>query len=133
MKNLFVILFAVVSFSFAQNSSTVNEARPEIGWDAFKNLITYPEIARRAGVEDVSRIVLDIDSLGNVTSIDFTGYGIFSPAVKAAIKKTKWIPETVNGKRRASQILFNVQFQLKGLSNNPQRRVLTIEADAPKN
>ena len=129
MKSLCISLLLIVSFGYAQNE--VVEAQPEIGWDSLKSLIEYPEIARRAGIEDIARINVEIDSLGNVTAIDFGGYGIFSNSVKSTLRKIKWIPESYKGERRASQVIFDVQFQLQDRKNFPKRRVLTIEAANP--
>ena len=119
----------LVSFGISQNKLV--EASPEIGWDSLKNMIVYPEIARRAGVEDIARVNVTIDSLGNVTAVEFGGYGIFSDVVKSAIRKIKWYPETYNGQKRSSQIVFDVQFQLQNVDNYPKRRVLLIESTNP--
>lgn len=129
MKSLFISILMAVSFVYSQDALV--EAKPEIGWDSLKSLIVYPEIARRAGVEDIARVSVEIDSLGNVTSIDFGGYGIFSNSVKATLRKIKWIPESYNGKKRASEVVFDVQFQLQERKNFPKRRILTIETSNP--
>ena len=129
MKTLFFSVLIFVTFGYSQSKAV--EASPVMGWDSVKSLIVYPEIARRAGVEDIARVSVEIDSLGNVTSIDFAGAGIFSPSVKSTLRNVKWIPETFNGLKRASQIVFDVQFQLQNMSNFPKRRVLLIEATNP--
>ncbi len=129
MKSLCISILMVVSFAFSQDALV--EAKPEIGWDSLKSLIVYPEIARRAGVEDIARVSVEIDSLGTVTAIDFGGYGIFSSSVKSTLRKIKWIPETYNGRKRASEVVFDVQFQLQEQKKFPKRRVLEIEASNP--
>ncbi|HAP35368.1 MAG TPA: hypothetical protein DCQ28_05285 [Bacteroidetes bacterium] len=129
MKTICLSILLLVSFGYSQDALV--EAKPEIGWDSLKSLIVYPEIARRAGVEDIARVSVEIDSLGNVTSIDFGGYGIFSSSVKSTLRKIKWTPETYNGKKRASEVVFDVQFQLQEKKNFPKRRVLQIESSNP--
>ncbi|MDP1676868.1 MAG: energy transducer TonB [Bacteroidota bacterium] len=129
MKSLFMSILLLVSFGYSQDALV--EAKPEIGWDSLKSLIVYPEIARRAGVEDIARVSVEIDSLGNVTSIDFGGYGIFGNSVKSTLRKIKWIPEMYNGQKRASQIVFDVQFQLQEKKKFPTRRMLMIESSNP--
>ncbi len=122
-------MMLLVSFGYAQN--TLVEARPEIGWDSLKSLIVYPEIARRAGVEDIARVNIQIDALGKVVSVDFGGSGMFSNSVKSTLRKVTWIPETYDGKKRSSQVVFDVQFQLKESKNFPKHRVLLIESSNP--
>ncbi len=129
MKTLCVSIILLVSFGYSQNDLV--EAMPEIGWDSLKSLIVYPEIARRAGVEDIARVNVEIDSLGNVTAIDFGGYGIFSNSVKSTLRKIKWVPETYKGQKRSSQVVFDVQFQIQDKKNFPKRRVLMIESGNP--
>lgn len=126
MKTLFCALLLIVSYSHSQTG--VIEARPEIGWDSLKTLFVYPEIARRSGVEDLARVSVDIDSTGKVTSIEFGGAGIFSDAVKSVVRSIRWIPESYNGQKRNSQVVFDVQFQFQNKKNFPKRRVLTIES-----
>ncbi len=129
MKSLCISILLLVSFGYSQDALV--EAKPEIGWDSLKSLIVYPELARRAGVEDIARVSVEIDSLGNVTAIDFGGYGIFSNSVKSTLRKVKWIPETFYGKKRASEVVFDVQFQLQDKKNFPKRRMLMIESSNP--
>ncbi len=129
MKLFFTVFFCCSALTVAQ-SSTVVEAHPAVSWDSLRSLMVYPEIARRAGVEDIARVKVDVDANGNVTNVEFAGYGIFSESVKSAIYKVRWIPETQNGTAKTSQIVFDVQFQLKDIKNFPKRRVLTVEADA---
>ncbi len=129
MKTIWMSILLLVSFGYSQDALV--EAKPEIGWDSLKSLIVYPEIARRAGVEDIARVSVEIDSLGNVISIGFGGYGIFSNSVKSTLRKIKWIPEMYNGKKRSSEVVFDVQFQLQEKKNFPKRRVLEIESSNP--
>ena len=129
MKTLCLSILLLVSLGHSQDA--IVEAKPEIGWDSLKSLIVYPEIARRTGVEDIARVSVEIDSLGNVTAIDFGGYGVFSNSVKATLRKIKWIPETYNGKKRSSEVVFDIQFQLQEKKKFPKRRVLVIESSNP--
>lgn len=131
MKIFLAIFFCCTVFAFSQNSNQ-QEARPKVGWDSLQRMVVYPEIARRAGVEDIARVKVEIAADGKVTNIEFAGYGIFSEAVKSVIRNTEWLPETDHNVAKASQVVFDVKFQLKDIKNFPKRRVLTIEADAPR-
>jgi hypothetical protein len=129
MKTFCIFILILVTFGYSQEALV--EARPEIGWDSLKSLIVYPEIARRAGVEDIARVNVEIDTLGNVVSVDFGGSGIFSSSVKSTLRKIKWIPETFHGQKRTSQVVFDVQFQIQNTKNFPKRRMLLIESSNP--
>lgn len=126
MKTLVIAMLVLASSAFSQNKNA--EARPAIGWDSLKTLFVYPEIARRAGVEDIARVSVSIDSLGQVSNVEFAGAGIFSETVKSVVRSIQWIPEKSSGRPRESQIVFDVQFQLKNKKSFPKRRVLTIES-----
>ncbi len=129
MRTLSILLVIMTVTAFSQNNN--NEARPSIGWDSLKTLFVYPEIARRAGVEEAARVSVALDSTGRVTDVEFAGAGIFSETVKSVVRSIQWIPESSNGKRRPSEIVFDVQFQLKDKKAFPKRRVLTIESSNP--
>ncbi len=129
MRTLSILMLIVTVSAFSQNNN--NEARPAIGWDSLKTLFVYPEIARRAGVEEAARVSVTLDSTGHVTDVEFAGAGIFSETVKSVVRSVQWIPESYNGKNRMSEIVFDVQFQLKDKKAFPKRRVLTIESSNP--
>lgn len=129
MRTLTILMLITAVSAFSQNN--INEAHPAIGWDSLKTLFVYPEIARRAGVEEAARVSVTIDSTGRVTDVEFAGAGIFSSTVKSVVRSIQWIPESYNGKRRNSEIVFDVQFQLKDKKAFPKRRVLTIESSNP--
>lgn len=129
MRTLSILMLIVTISAFSQNKN--NEARPAIGWDSLKTLFVYPEIARRAGVEEAARVSVTLDSTGRVTNVEFAGAGIFSQTVKSVVRSVQWVPESYNGKNRSSEIVFDVQFQLKNKKAFPKRRVLTIESSNP--
>lgn len=129
MKTLCISFILLLSIGYSQG--TLEEAKPEIGWDSLKSLIVYPEIARRAGIEDIARVNVEIDADGKVLSVEFGGAGIFSNSVKSTLRTIKWIPEMYNGQKRGSQVVFDVQFQIQDIKNFPKRRVLLIEASNP--
>jgi len=76
-------------------------------------------------------VSVEIDSLGKITSIDFGGYGIFSSSVKSTIRNIKWIPESYNGRNRSSEVVFDVQFQIREKMKFPKRRVIQVESSNP--
>ncbi len=129
MRTIVIALLVLTASAYSQKN--YSEARPVIGWDSLKTLFVYPEIARRAGVEDAARVSITVDSLGQITDVEFAGAGIFSETVKSVVRSVQWVPETLNGQRRNSQTVFDVQFQLKNKKVFPKRRVLTIESTNP--
>lgn len=133
MKHISVIIALIILSmqSFAQsNSSSTDLARPSIGWDAFKNTIVYPEIARRAGVEGISNVAVKLDTTGRVIDIMISGYNIFDASIEQAVKKATWIPQRENGAPRATSVFFDVQFQYRDTKGS-YKRTLVIEADKP--
>ncbi len=130
MKQIFVVFLLAVSCMYAQPMRGNQSAKPAVGWDSLKSLMSYPEIARRAGVEATSNVAVKIDSAGNVVDIMISGYNIFDSAIENAVKKVKWQPEMDNNKRRASSVFFDVQFRYKTTTDS-QKRTLIIETDKP--
>ncbi|MEW5798224.1 MAG: energy transducer TonB [Bacteroidota bacterium] len=131
MKGFFLITLLVVyaTVCTAQENRVHSEhARPAVGWDSFKEMIIYPEIARRAGVEGISNIAVKLDTSGAVIDIMISGYDIFDSSIEQAIRKARWLPEIENGKPKPASLFFDVQFQYRN-TKGPVRRTLIIEAD----
>jgi len=133
MKNIAVVLLLAVSCAFSQTTKRpVDEpARPVIGWDSLKSLITYPEVARRTGVQGFSNVSVELDSAGNVSDVEVSGFGIFNQAVKEVVQSAKWFPEISSGKAKATILLLEFQFQLKPAQKMPKKKVVIIEAELP--
>ncbi|MFA6540242.1 MAG: energy transducer TonB [Bacteroidota bacterium] len=133
MKYLLVfaagILISLSSSTLASERPKNDPARPEIGWEAFKSMIPYPEIAKRAGVQGYSNASVKLDTAGAVLSVSISGYGIFDKPIEEAVKKVQWLPELDNGKPRETTVIFEVQFQLKSLQDMPKKKILIIESD----
>lgn len=123
----------VVSVCFSQTPrQTVNEsARPAVGWDSLKNMIIYPEIAQRAGIQGYANVAVDLTASGTIESVSVSGYGIFSSNIEQIVKNLKWMPEVQNGKPVRSTVVFELQFQLRNIQDMPKKRVLIIESDLP--
>jgi TonB family protein len=80
-----------------------------------KEMPVYPALARRLGKEGKVLLRLTIDengSLVNVEVIEDSGYG-FADAAIAAVKKSAFIPPTLNGKPVRSRALLPVTFTLR--------------------
>jgi TonB family protein len=109
-------------------------ARPLVGWDSLKSLIRYPELARRAEIEQYVYVTVELDSTGNVRNINVCGhynYLIFEQPIKDAISSVRWLPEISNGTKRNAIVQFQIQFKFRQRSAMPKRVDLIIEADKP--
>jgi outer membrane biosynthesis protein TonB len=123
-----IILLVLGSQAFAQYSPEL--ARPVVGWDSLRNLIVFPEIAKRAGLQGYVDVSVQLDSLDNVGEIKIVGFEIFYQCIKDAVRKIKWTHEASYGFKRSTLVLFTVEFNLRP-SKIPDREVLRIEADRP--
>lgn len=75
----------------------------------------YPSEAKRAGVEGVVILLLNIDARGLVQSVRVLkglGHGLDESAVRAA-KQTRWQPATLGPNAVQSTRAFNVRFSLQ--------------------
>ncbi len=76
-QNLIFLVLLIVSIGTAQTPPMVTDAaRPAAGWDSLKSMITYPEIARRAGVQGYVNVSVELSETGTVESVSISGYGI---------------------------------------------------------
>ncbi len=80
-----------------------------------KEIPVYPSMARRLGKEGKVVLRLTIDENGklvNIEVIEDSGYG-FADAAIAAVKKSTFIPPTMNGKPIQARALLPVKFTLR--------------------
>ena len=87
---------------------------PVGGIKAIQEKITYPEIAKRAGVEGKVYILAFVDESGNVTKANVLkgiGAGCDEEALKA-VEKTKFKPGKQRGKPVKVQVSIPVVFKL---------------------
>jgi len=80
-----------------------------------KEIPVYPSMARRLGKEGKVVLRLTIDENGklvNIEVIEDSGYG-FADAAIAAVKKSTFIPPTMNGKPILARALLPVKFTLR--------------------
>jgi periplasmic protein TonB len=85
------------------------------GIAAIQQLITYPEIAKRAGVEGKVYVLAFVDESGNVTSakiIKGIGAGCDEAAIDA-VRQTKFRPGKQRGKPVKVQVSIPVVFKLQ--------------------
>lgn len=91
---------------------------PELigGYDVIKKLLKYPEGARKSCLEAKVLVQLVVNELGYVEHAepltDDKGWG-FNDAALTALKQTKWIPATQNGKPSKCRISVPIYFKLK--------------------
>lgn len=79
----------------------------------FENL-TYPEAARRAGIEGRVIVQFTVDEQGNVVDPEVVrgiGGGCDEAAIEA-IKAVEWIPGTQYGETVSTQFMLPIQFRL---------------------
>ncbi|HAO21638.1 MAG TPA: hypothetical protein DCQ37_14945 [Desulfobacteraceae bacterium] len=80
-----------------------------------KEIPVYPSMARRLGKEGKVVLRLTIDENGklvNIEVIEDSGYG-FADAAIAAVRKSTFIPPTMNGKPILARALLPVKFTLR--------------------
>jgi len=80
-----------------------------------KEMPVYPTLARRLGKEGKVLLRLTIDENGspvNVEVVEDSGYGFASAAI-AAVKKSTFIPPTLNGRPVSAKALLPVIFTLR--------------------
>lgn len=80
-----------------------------------KEIPVYPSMARRLGKEGKVVLRLTIDENGHLVNIEIiedSGYG-FADAAIAAVKKSTFIPPTMNGKPIRARALLPVKFALR--------------------
>lgn len=84
------------------------------GWQALTDNLTYPELAKKAGIEGTVRVNAHIDVEGNVLSTQILeGVTGCDQAAMEAVKKTKWKPAMQREKPVAVWVAIPVKFQLR--------------------
>jgi hypothetical protein len=73
---------------------------PVGGWEKFDSLIVYPEIYKRARVEGLYIITLEVDTSGVATVMKVEPPpGVVAPATISKLEEIKWIPATKGGEK----------------------------------
>jgi len=96
------------------------EEMPEIigGMQALANHLTYPELARRAGVEGVVYVLAYVDENGNVQHTEVArGIGAgCDEAAAAAVSKVQFKPGKQRGQPVRVRVMVPVRFSLRAAS-----------------
>ncbi len=111
-----------VKNNIAEGLPPKDQPRPVGGTDAIRKLIKYPEEAQRAGIEGMIRIRALINTAGNVEDVVVVrdpSKGILSNPIVNAIKKTKFISGTKDG--RPVRSWYNFSFRFKFNKDKPSR------------
>ena len=118
---LFVILITVRSR--AQNPDSLILPSPVVGWDSLSHLISYPELARRAGAQGGYFVRLQIDAMGNIRLInifELSNYErqadtslILSQSLYHVLDRTMWHPAMRDGEKVNCTITIPVIFTVK--------------------
>ena len=75
----------------------------------------YPSRARRSGTTGATKLLLDIDSLGRVSSIEIvksTPSGVFERAARRAAKRLKYKPSSRNGRPQSAKVSMEFIWKL---------------------
>lgn len=97
------------------------EPSPIGGFNAIRENLHYPELARRAGIEGTVILYVQIDEQGDVVNtrvIKSLGDNGCDEAAVEAIKKVKWIPAEADGKPVKVWISVPVRFKLSNGDEN---------------
>ncbi|MCF8241505.1 MAG: energy transducer TonB [Melioribacteraceae bacterium] len=85
------------------------------GIEGIQKKITYPEIARRAGVQGMVTVMAFVDENGNVAKVELMkgiGAGCDEEAMKA-VQKTKFNPGMQRGKPVKVRVALPIRFKLQ--------------------
>jgi TonB family protein len=128
MRYVFCFFFVISVSNICHGQNRIDPS-PTCGWDSLKLFVVYPELAKRACLEDYAIVTVRIDSSGNVKNVNIrTQYDIFEEPIHVAVNRTKWIPAKVDGKVVDGEVSFPVLFLIKGLWDNHR---LIIEGERP--
>ena len=89
--------------------------QPVGGLPSIYQLITYPEVAKKAGVEGKVYVLAFINEDGDVDDVKVVkgiGGGCDEATIEA-VKKTKFIPGKLGGKPAKVKMSLQIQFKLK--------------------
>jgi protein TonB len=103
-------LHAVEYLAFAEEMP-----QPMGGLPSIYKLITYPEVAKQAGLEGKVYVLAYINENGEVDDVKVVkglGGGCDEATVEA-VKKTKFIPGKLGGKPAKVKMSLQIQFKLK--------------------
>jgi hypothetical protein len=137
---LLIISLLICLFFDTVNSKRIISVKPpypEGGYSAIQENVEYPHIAVIASLEGKFMAVVEIDSEGNVTSVDLEGEkpgrSDFLARAKSGINSVKWRPAYTNGKPIASEVKFPLLFFLlrdsKGEYLKPVDEVPTFDGE----
>jgi protein TonB len=74
----------------------------------------YPPMARQARIEGTVRLRLRVDERGNVGAVSYvSGPELLAPAARAAVRRWKYRPATLNGDPVAVDTEVEVNFTLR--------------------
>ena len=91
--------------------------------------IVYPEIAKRAQVEDIVKLLISINTSGNVTKVRVNkGYGAgLEESAIAIIQEEKFYPARLDDTNVLSQAVVDINFELNLNVDMPDMRIDEIK------
>lgn len=119
IKKIFGIFFSLILLLFlldadyGQNKKVDTEVKIAGGMKAFQENIIYPDEAKLKGTEGDVLIKLTVNKLGRAENIVFEkGDEIFKNSAIQAVKKTEFIPATVDKKNVDCEITIPIKYRL---------------------
>lgn len=123
MKTLKNILLLVLPISILAGNILLGQEEQKLdkwpapvgGIEAILNNVVYPEKAREEKIEGKVFVLALIDERGNVEkiSIEKSANKLLDEAAMEAIKKVKFTPGELNGKKVKAEVTIPVAFKLK--------------------
>lgn len=126
MKTMIVILILIILIfanAQTQNPDSLVLPSPTVGWDSLSHLISYPELARRAGAQGGYFVRLQIDAAGNVRLInifELSNYErqvdtslVLSQSLCREMEKITWRPAMRGGEHVNCTLTIPVVFTVK--------------------
>ena len=123
MMFIFFLAIPMIAYSQMQNPDSLILPSPVIGWDSLSQLITYPELAGRAGAQGGYFVRMQIDALGSIRLInifELSNYErqvdtslVLSQSLYHTLKKTAWHPAMRGGEKINCTLTIPVLFTVK--------------------
>lgn len=131
----FLMLLLIVWRScYSQTSIWIDDSteyyppHPSIGWDSLESLIIYPEVYKRAGVEQSQSIVLFISSKGKIDSVNYGKLSsVFYHPIDTTFHSIIWIPGKSKGIPVDTSITIPIHFSLYDSENAPPINIISAK------
>ena len=102
------------TFQLLNDNTSIIPAKLIGGFDGINSRIYYPELAKRAHIEGILIIDFTVDNNGNAKDIIISKSigGMCDEIAIQALKSSKFIPTTLNGKKIGEKYRISILFEL---------------------